>query len=68
MFRTADLILLNKIDLPAHVEFDPATCLAAARRANPNVQTLDISATRGDGLRTWYDWIRTARGLLVFHG
>ena len=58
MFRTADLVLLNKIDLLPHVDFDVATCVAAARRARPGVPVLEASATRGDGLDAWYAWVR----------
>ena len=47
MFRTADLVLLNKIDLLPYVDFDVAACVAAARRARPGVAVLQVSATRG---------------------
>ena len=58
MFRTADLVLLNKIDLLPYVDFDVAACVAAARRARPGVAVLEVSATRGDGLADWYAWVR----------
>jgi hydrogenase nickel incorporation protein HypB len=58
MFRTADLMLVNKVDLLPYVDFDVAACIAYARRANPAVEVLEISATRGDGLSAWYDWLR----------
>ena len=58
MFRTADLVLLNKIDLLPYVDFDVAACVAAARRARPGVAVLEVSATRGDGLGAWYGWVR----------
>jgi len=58
MFRTADLVLLNKVDLLPYVDFDVAACVAAARRARPGVEVLEVSATRGDGLRAWYGWVR----------
>ena len=50
MFRTADLVLLNKVDLLPYVDFDVARCIEAARRARPGVEVLEVSATRGDGL------------------
>ncbi|GAA1211663.1 hydrogenase nickel incorporation protein HypB [Pseudonocardia alaniniphila] len=62
MFRTADLMLVNKIDLLPHVDFDVAACIAYARRANPAVEVLEISATRGDGLDDWYGWLRRCAG------
>jgi hydrogenase nickel incorporation protein HypB len=60
MFANADLVLLNKIDLLPYLDFDVAAFLRAARKVNPNVDVLRISATRGDGLAAWYarlsDW------------
>ncbi|MHA6792978.1 hydrogenase nickel incorporation protein HypB [Pseudonocardia bannensis] len=61
MFRTADLVLLNKIDLLPYVDFDVDRCIAGARRAKPDVAVLEVSATRGDGLDAWYAWLRRAR-------
>ncbi len=63
MFRTADLVLINKIDLLPYVDFDVARCLDGARRARPGVEAIEVSATRGDGMDSWYDWLRArARG------
>ena len=58
MFRTADLVLVNKIDLLPYVDFDVPRCVSYARRANPDVEVLEVAATRGDGLDAWYDWLR----------
>ena len=60
MFRTADLVLVNKIDLLPYVDFDVARCVGYARRARPEV-AVPVSATRGDGLDAWYDWLRQLR-------
>ncbi|TDC57167.1 hydrogenase accessory protein HypB [Actinomadura sp. KC345] len=57
MFRGADVLLLNKIDLLPHVDFDVDACRDAARRVCPGLSVLPVSATRGDGLDTWYDWL-----------
>jgi len=62
MFRTADLLLINKIDLLPYVEFDIARCLDGARRARPGVEVIEVSATRGDGLEEWYAWLRAQLG------
>jgi hydrogenase nickel incorporation protein HypB len=61
MFRTADLVLLNKIDLLPYVDFDVAACVEAVRRVRPGTDVLEVSATRGDGLDGWYDWLRATR-------
>jgi len=58
MFRSADLMILNKIDLLPHVDFDTTRCLADARRINPALECLQLSARTGQGLDAWYDWLR----------
>jgi hydrogenase nickel incorporation protein HypB len=58
MFAAADLMLLTKVDLLAHLPFDVERCLAFARRVNPAIDVLKVSATSGEGLAGWYDWIR----------
>ncbi len=58
MFRRADLMILNKIDLLPYVPFDVDRCLDYARQVNPHIRAIRISALRGDGLEEWYDWIR----------
>jgi hydrogenase nickel incorporation protein HypB len=58
MFHAADLVVLNKIDLAPHVPFDVETFFANARRVRPEVQTLSLSAWRGDGLPEWYAWLK----------
>ena len=58
MFRAADVLLLNKVDLLPYVRFDRGRCLAYASEMNPRVHAFEISATRGDGLDVWYGWLR----------
>ncbi|MEO3826618.1 hydrogenase nickel incorporation protein HypB [Actinomadura sp. B10D3] len=60
MFRGADVLLVNKVDLLPHVDFDIDACTTAARRLCPGLEVLPVSATRGDGLKTWYDWLTDA--------
>lgn len=62
MFRTADVVLLNKIDLLPYVDFDIERFESAVRRINPNSQILQISATRGDGAPGWHRWLRDRTG------
>ncbi len=63
MFHAADLMLLNKIDLLPYVDFNVDKCITYARQVNPGIKILQISATKGDGLEQWYQWIRNARQL-----
>jgi hydrogenase nickel incorporation protein HypB len=58
MFRASSLMILNKMDLLPHVDFDVSTCIAHARRVNPSIEVLQVSATRGEGLEDWYTWLR----------
>src|SRR5512147_1722072 len=60
MFAAADLMILNKCDLLPHLEFDAELCEANARRINPSIQVLRVSATKGDGFDAWLDWVRGA--------
>lgn len=63
MFRAAELVLLNKIDLLPYVEFDVASAITNARQVNPEITELCVSARTGEGLPAWYAWIdeRVAR-------
>ncbi len=57
MFAAAQLVLINKIDLLPHVQFDVTACVSNMRRVNPGVEVLQLSATRGDGMSAWIDWL-----------
>jgi hydrogenase nickel incorporation protein HypB len=57
MFAVSDLMLLNKAYLLPHLDFDVATCMAAALRVNPRLQILTVSARTGEGLAAFYAWI-----------
>jgi len=58
MFRAASLMLLNKVDLLPYVSFDVAKCIEYARRVNPSIEVMQVSATKGDGMDLWINWIR----------
>jgi len=57
MFHAASLMLLNKVDLLPHLSFDVERCLEYARRINPTIEILQVSATSGAGLAAWLAWI-----------
>ncbi|MCC7167935.1 MAG: hydrogenase nickel incorporation protein HypB [Rhodospirillales bacterium] len=63
MFRAARLMILNKIDLLPYVNVDVERCLDYAKRVNPEIGILQLSATTGEGLAAWYDWIDANRTL-----
>jgi hydrogenase nickel incorporation protein HypB len=58
MFRAASLMILNKIDLMPHVDFDASRAIMNAVRVNPAITTLELSARTGEGLGGWYAWLR----------
>ena len=58
MFHAAQLLLLNKIDLLPYLQFDVAKCIEYAKRVNPSIQVLQVSATTGEGMQQWYQWLR----------
>ena len=57
MFAAAGLVIVNKIDLLPYVDFDLEVCSKHARSINPHVQILPVSATTGEGIQAWYNWI-----------
>jgi hydrogenase nickel incorporation protein HypB len=57
MFAAAKLVLINKVDLLPYVDFDLDVCTANARSVNPRVDVLPVSATTGQGVASWYQWI-----------
>jgi hydrogenase nickel incorporation protein HypB len=58
MFRQADLVLLNKIDLLPYIDFDVREYSSGLRKVTPDALLLQVSATTGDGMDAWYDWLR----------
>lgn len=58
MFQSSSLMILNKIDLLPHLDFDVAQAVANARQVNPDIEILNVSAKSGEGLDQWYAWIR----------
>jgi hydrogenase nickel incorporation protein HypB len=63
MFRACSLLLLNKIDLLPYLRFDVGRCIDYARRVNPQIEILQVSAQSGEGMEAWYGWVRALRAL-----
>lgn len=53
MFRAASLMLLNKTDLLPYLTYDVDAAIAYARRVNPEIRVIQLSATNGDGMDEW---------------
>jgi hydrogenase nickel incorporation protein HypB len=60
MFRTCDLVLVNKIDLLPHLEFDLDRLLYNIDQVHPDVETIVLSARTGEGVDLWRDWLARA--------
>lgn len=61
MFRAARLMILNKADLLPYVPFDIDRSIEYARRINPDIEVLTVSALTGEGMANWYAWIDAQR-------
>jgi len=57
MFAAATLMLLNKTDLLPHLRFDVQRCIEAALRVNPAIEVIQLSATTGEGMGAWLQWL-----------
>lgn len=57
MFRAADLMILTKTDLLPYVPFDAERAEENARRVNPKIRTMRVSAVSGEGMEKWLAWL-----------
>jgi len=57
MFRAADLMLINKVDLLPYLSFDVGRCMEYAKRVNPDIEVIQLSATTGAGTEHWLAWL-----------
>ena len=57
MFRAAEVVLLNKMDLAPHVDFDRALCVENIRSVNPAAKLIPLSARNGEGMGDWIDFL-----------
>ena len=66
MFAAADLMIINKIDLAPYVKFDLDKCEENARRVNPSIRSIRMSATTGEGMQKWWAWLTANLTLAQF--
>jgi hydrogenase nickel incorporation protein HypB len=60
MFRACDLVLVNKIDLLPHLNVDLGRLLYHVDAVHPGVEHIELSATTGEGVERWRDWLMRA--------
>jgi len=61
MFRAAEVVVVNKIDLAPHVDFDMGTCAENIHAVNPEARIIPLSAKTGDGMEEWLGFLRDLR-------
>jgi hydrogenase nickel incorporation protein HypB len=57
MFRAVDVVVVNKIDLLPHLDFDLSLFLANLHDVNPRARVFHASARTGEGVAEWCDWL-----------
>jgi hydrogenase nickel incorporation protein HypB len=58
MFHSSDICIINKIDLLPYLQIDLEALKNYALQVNPNLQFFEVSATTGEGMEQWYNWLR----------
>jgi hydrogenase nickel incorporation protein HypB len=57
MFRAAEVVVVNKIDLLPHLDFDLDTFLSNLKAVNPTAHVIQASARTGEGVDEWCSWL-----------
>ena len=57
IFKESQVMILNKIDLLPHVDFDREKARRTARALNPGLEIFEVSCRTGEGLPQWFDWL-----------
>jgi hydrogenase nickel incorporation protein HypB len=63
MFAAASLMLVSKTDLLPHLDFDVELLISNARRVNPAIAVIPVSARNGEGLDRWLRWLAGAANM-----
>ena len=61
IFAESKVMILNKVDLLPYVNFSVERASAFARSVNKDIEIFTLSATTGQGMDAWYDWLRRER-------
>ena len=57
MFTEADMVLVNKVDLLPHLDFNISDFNKVVTGLNPSVTIFPVSCKTGEGLETWFSWL-----------
>jgi hydrogenase nickel incorporation protein HypB len=64
LFAAARLLLVNKSDLIPYLDVDVDLITENARRVNPDIEVMLVSAKTGEGFESWLAWIEAQRAAL----
>lgn len=59
MFSIVDVLLINKIDAISYFNFDIEAVKERAKKINPDIKIIPISAKTGEGMEEWFNWLRS---------
>ena len=58
IFSVCDVLLINKIDVLEHFDFNLENCIKWAKMRNENLKIIPISARTGEGIEEWTTWLK----------
>ena len=58
MFQSADLCIINKIDLLPYLDFNMKVAKDYAIKVNPKLEFVELSVRSGEGMEQWYNWLK----------
>jgi hydrogenase nickel incorporation protein HypB len=64
LFTAADVVLINKIDLSPHLDFNVAAFINIVSGLNPKVKIFQVSCKTGKGLDGWFAWLQNEMQVL----
>ncbi len=64
MFLSSDVCIINKIDLLPYLDFDMDKLKTYALQVNPSLQFFEVSASSGEGMNNWYDWLKKEKAVI----
>ena len=59
MFHSSNICIINKIDLLPYLKFDVEKLKENAKKVNPNITFFEVSATSGEGMEAWYEFLKS---------
>ncbi len=65
MFRSAELMLITKMDILEYMDFDVSRAIKSARKVNPKLDIIKLSSKTGEGMDKWINFLRSKKELRV---